>query len=55
MLKRNLAKHNPGVDLENLDFEVVDKEMEPEEANTAGDTADVGAGDGGDNMLLEFF
>lgn len=30
-----MTKHNPGVDLESLDFEVVDKEMEAEEAAEA--------------------
>lgn len=42
-------KHNPGVDLDNLDFEALDKEIEAEEANTAGDVVDEGAGDGGDD------
>lgn len=27
LLRRYMVKHNPGVDLENLDFEVMDKEM----------------------------
>ena len=27
LLRRYTVKHNPGVDLENLDFEVMDKEM----------------------------
>ena len=27
-----MTKHNPGVDLENLDFEAVDKEMDADEA-----------------------
>lgn len=49
LLRRYLAKHNLGVDLENLDFEAVDKEMESEEASAAGDTANKGAGDGGDD------
>ena len=42
------------MDLDNLDFEAMDKEMEAEEANAAKDVAlggdaDEGAGDGGDN------
>lgn len=37
------------MDLENLDFEVMDKEMEAEEANVAGDIANEGASDGGDD------
>ena len=41
LLRRYLAKHNPGVDLDNLDFEVVDKEMEDEEANATGDAIPV--------------
>lgn len=35
--------------LDNLDLEVVEKEMEAEEA-TAGDAADDGAGDSGDDQ-----
>ena len=27
LLRRNLMKHGPGTDLENLDFEVIDKEI----------------------------
>lgn len=49
LLRRYLAKHNPGVDLENLDFEAMDKEMEAEEANVARDIANEGASDGGDD------
>lgn len=30
-----MTKHNPEVDLEDLDFEAVDKEMEVEEATAA--------------------
>ena len=42
------------MDLDNLDFEAMDKEMEAEEANAAKDVAlggdvDEGASDGGDN------
>lgn len=33
LLKRFLTKHNPGVDLEGLDFEAVDKEMEADEVS----------------------
>ena len=32
LLRRYMIKHGPGVDLENLDFEAVDKEMEEDEA-----------------------
>lgn len=35
LLRRYLAKHNLGVDLENMDFEVVDKEMEANKASVA--------------------
>ena len=35
LLKRYMIKHGPGVDLENLDFEAVDKEMEEDEAAQA--------------------
>ena len=49
LLMRYLAKHNPGMDLDNLDLEAVEKEMEAEEA-TVGDTVDQGAGDGGDDQ-----
>lgn len=35
LLIRYLTKHNPGVDLEGLDFEVVDKEMEADEVTEA--------------------
>ncbi|KAK9994170.1 hypothetical protein SO802_023873 [Lithocarpus litseifolius] len=45
---RYLAKHNPGMDLDNLDLEVVKKEMEAEE-DAAGDTANERAGAGGDD------
>ena len=31
LLRRYMIKHDPGMDLENLDFEVVDKEMEEDE------------------------
>ena len=35
LLKRFLTKHNPGADLESLDFEAIDKEMEDDEASEA--------------------
>ena len=35
LLRRYMIKHGPGVDLENLDFEAVDKEMEEDEAAQA--------------------
>ena len=35
LLRRYMIKHSPGVDLENLDFEAVDKEMEDDEAAQA--------------------
>ena len=35
LLKRYLTKHNPGVDLEGLDFEAIAKEMEVDEAAEA--------------------
>ena len=43
LLKRYMIKHGSGVDLQNLDFEAVDKEMEEDEAaqasaQTAGST-----------------
>ena len=31
LLRRYMIKHSPGVDLENLDFEAVDKAMEEDE------------------------
>ena len=31
LLRRYMIKHGPGMDLENLDFEAVDKEMEEDE------------------------
>lgn len=49
LLRRYLVKHIPGVDLDSLDFEAVDKEMEAEEANTAGDVLEEEALDGGDD------
>ena len=44
LLRRYLMKNGPGTDLENLDFEAVDKEIEasgkdPSEANKGGDDA----------------
>ena len=51
LLRRYLAKHNPGMDLDNLDLEAVEKEMEAKEAN-GGDAADDGADDGGDNQTI---
>ena len=43
MLRRYLIKHGPGTDLEDLDFEVVDKEIEADEAaQAAQDTASTG-------------
>ena len=50
-LRRYLAKHNPGMDLDNLDLKAVEKEMEAEEA-TAGNAANEGANDGGDNQTV---
>ena len=35
ILRRYMIKHGSGVDLENLDFEAVDKEMEEDEAAQA--------------------
>ena len=35
LLRRYMIKHGSGIDLENLDFEVVDKEMEEDEAAQA--------------------
>ena len=35
LLRRYMIKHGPGVDLENLDFEAVDKEMEEDEVAQA--------------------
>ena len=35
LLRRYMIKHGSGVDLENLDFEAVDKEMEEDEAAQA--------------------
>ena len=35
MLRRYLVKHGPGVNLEDLDFEAVDKEIEVDEATQA--------------------
>lgn len=49
LLRRYLFKHNPRVDLDNLGLEAVEKEMEAEET-AAGDTANKGAGDGGDDQ-----
>lgn len=49
LLRRYLAKHNPRMDLDNLDLEAVEKKMEAEEV-AVGDTADKRAGDGGDNQ-----
>ena len=46
-----MAKHNPGMDLDNLDLKAVEKEMEAEEA-TAGNAANEGANDGGDNQTV---
>ena len=31
MLRRYLVKHGPGVDLEDMDFEAVDREIEADE------------------------
>ena len=39
LLRRYLIKHGSGTDLEELDFEAVDKEMEEEEAALATQTA----------------
>lgn len=49
-----MTKHNPKVNLENLDFEAIDKEMEVDKASIAKDVAsegdtDEGVGDGQDN------
>ena len=49
LLMRYLEKHNPGMDLENLDFEAVDKKIEADESNVTKDVAtegDVNEGDG---------
>lgn len=51
LLRRYLTKHNPKVNLENLDFEAIDKEMEVDKASIAKDVAsegdtDEGVGDG---------
>ena len=35
LLRRYIIKHGSGVDLENLDFEAIDKEMEEDEAAQA--------------------
>ena len=35
LLRRYMIKHGSGVDLENLDFEAVDKEMEEDESTQA--------------------
>ena len=35
LLRRFMIKHSPGVDLENLDFEAVDKAMEEDEVAQA--------------------
>ena len=35
LLRRYLIKHGPGMDLKELDFEVVDKEIEEDEAAQA--------------------
>ena len=35
LLRRYLIKHGPGTDLEDLDFEAVDKEIEADEAALA--------------------
>ena len=39
-------RHNPGVDLEGLDFEMVDKEMEANEAAVVEGDAPEATGDG---------
>lgn len=54
LLRRYLTKHNPKVNLENLDFEAIDKEMEVDKASIAKDVAsegdtNEGVGDGQDN------
>ena len=56
LLRRYLAKHNPRMDLENLDLEAVDKEMETDKANVARDAApegdaDEGTSDGQDDLV----
>ena len=35
LLRRYMIKHGPGMDLENLDFEAIDKEIEEDEAAQA--------------------
>ena len=35
LLRRCMIKHGPGMDLENLDFEAVDKEMKEDDAAQA--------------------
>lgn len=56
LLRRNLAKHNPGMNLEDLDFEAVDKEVEADKIIAAEDVApreevDEGAGGGQDDSV----
>ena len=50
LLRRYMIKHGPGMDLEELDFEVVDKEIEADEAAQAatstGEDLETGKDDG---------
>ena len=41
LLRRYLIKHGPGMDLEDLDFEAIDKEIEEDEAAQAAVSTDV--------------
>ena len=54
LLRRYLVKHGLGVDLEDLDFEAIDKEMEADEAAQATTTTDenpTNPREGGNNAL----
>lgn len=56
MLKRYLAKHNPGLDLEDLKFNAVDKETKADETTVAKDVVprdnvNKGASDGQDDLV----
>ena len=41
LLRRYLIKHGPGIDLEDLDFEAIDKEIEEDEAAQVAVSTDV--------------
>lgn len=56
LLKRYLVKHNPSLDLEDMDFETVDKEMEADETTVSKDVVpggdvDKGAADDQDDPI----